>query len=145
MWHPPAWTERASCNGHHEDFDEGRATSALSRMCQRCPVLEDCRRDVLAEELGVKANDRAGYRAGMTATARAYAEAQSAECPACGAPGGACPGCLSHAKTMRHFGGFIVPLRCIECGGPVSDNTIVRCTYCTDTSAGRWAAERQTA
>jgi hypothetical protein len=44
---------------------------------------------------------------------------------------------------MREFGGFLVPLRCIQCAGPVSDNRFTRCTYCTDTSAGRWASARE--
>jgi hypothetical protein len=78
------WTDDAACKGATAVFyTDSRRNEALA-ICRRCPVLEPCRADTLAEDLTeVRARNIQGVRAGMLATERRahYVNAQFVEPP----------------------------------------------------------------
>ena len=62
------WEEQAACKGRTDQFfPKGATTNATKRLCQRCPVIEQCA--ALALQLQAQ-GDLFGYWGGMTRAER---------------------------------------------------------------------------
>jgi hypothetical protein len=123
------WTDDAACKGATAVFyTDGRRNEALA-ICRRCPVLEACRADTLAEDLTMtRERYIQGVRGGMLATERRahYVNALHDELPEIehGTVGG-------YAKHFRYG-----QRPCVECRRAQRD-------YQNEFRRARRAAERE--
>lgn len=78
---PAGWTVQAKCIGDPRfDSSTGLSAGQAAKLCEGCPVKEQCLSDAMEEERGLSAGNRHTVRGGLSPKERAALDVAAREC-----------------------------------------------------------------